>query len=580
MPSSLLLGQPDGGPGSSAHPGRGPYPLPFERRPLSTTLVAPTVTVTNDFEGGSNGVAITISNAGGAGNTQFDQVTATATCLANFDTTHPGHGTLGMLCQTGGTTGEAYAMWSTALTGGPFVTLYLRAYLYLTANPGTQTRLFRWLNVSTVRGSVQLTTTGKLLISDAAGTGVGTSTNSVPLNQLVRVEARCTGDAAAGVLEVKLFDSPESTTPLETVTATAQNTGGTIDRVRFGQTGTPVASVTYWLDDLGASNADYLGPVGGGGGTSVNAENAAGTGSSLDAQAAIAPNAENAAGSGAAQDPTASVGAQAENAAGTGQAFDATVSTAGGTSAPAEVASGTGAAFDPSILVSANAESVSGTGTAQDATGGIGPPAGAASGTGTAQDPLAAISANAENAAGTGQALDPAVVVGIFAQAENATGTGAALDASVSIAPAAQNATGTGTANDATVLTGTVAQAETAAGTGAALDPTITVAPNAETAAGTGAANNATVAFGKDAPAEVATGTGAALDPTVRISPTAENATGTGQALDATVVFELIVIYAIGAVTLQPATTGTATSAAASGTATLQLAASGEASTQ
>ncbi len=261
MPSSLLLGQPDGGPGSSAHPGRGPYPLPFERRPLSTTLVAPTVTVTNDFEGGTNGVAITTANAGGVGNTQFDQVTVSAGDGAvNFSNAHPGHGSLGMLCQTGATLGEAYVSWIGAL-GGATGTIWLRAYLYLTANPGTQTRLLRWLNVGNVRGSVQISTTGKLLTTDFGGAG-GTMINSIPLNQLVRVEAFCTGDGTAGVLECKLFDSPESNSPLETITNTALNTVGMIDRVRFGQTGTAVANITYWLDDIGASTSAYLGPVG------------------------------------------------------------------------------------------------------------------------------------------------------------------------------------------------------------------------------------------------------------------------------------------------------------------------------
>jgi hypothetical protein len=232
-------------------------------RLLRPAPAAAPVTVTNDFEGGTNGVAITTSNAGGVGNTQFDQVTVSAGDGAvNFSNAHPGHGTLGMLCQTGATLGEAYVMWSTAL-GGATGTVWLRAYLYLTANPGTQTRLFRWLNVSNVRGSVQISTTGKLLTTDSAGSTVATMGNSVPLNQLVRVEAFCTGDAAAGVLECKLFDSPESTTPLETLSNSLLNTGGTIDRVRFGQTGTGIANVTYYLDDVGASTSAYLGPVGG-----------------------------------------------------------------------------------------------------------------------------------------------------------------------------------------------------------------------------------------------------------------------------------------------------------------------------
>jgi hypothetical protein len=351
--------------------------------------------------------------------------------------------------------------------------------------------------------------------------------------------------------------------------------------IQYQALGTAAAtseSVTIGTAAVGQGTILALQPTAGG--TSATAENAVGTGSSLDAQIAIAPNAENAAGTGAAQDPTPGVSANAENAAGTGAAFDATVSTISGPNAPAEVASGTGAAQDPTVTVAPNAENASGVGTAQDATGGIGAQADAASGTGTAQDPLAAIAANAENASGTGQALDPTVVVGVFVPAENAAGTAAALDATVIVAPAAQNAAGTGTAGDATVLTGTLAQAESADGAGSALDPTIKITPNAENAAGTSAANNATVAFGKDAPADIAAGTGAALDPTVRISPAAENAGGTGQALDAMIVFELIVIYATGAATLQSAATGTVTAATASGAAALQLAATGEARTQ
>ncbi len=217
--------------------------------------------LTNTFEGGSGGVAITVGNSGGASGTAFDQVTVSAgDGAANFDTAHPAHGGLGMLCQTGATTGEAYVMWSAAL-GGTFATLFDRTYLYLPALPGTQTRLIRWLSVSTVRGSVQISTAGKLLLTDSAGTTVATSATTLPTGSQFRIEAKCTGDAAAGVLEAKIFLTPDATSPNETLTATALNTGGTIDRVRFGQTGTAIANVSFYLDDLGVADGDYLGPA-------------------------------------------------------------------------------------------------------------------------------------------------------------------------------------------------------------------------------------------------------------------------------------------------------------------------------
>jgi hypothetical protein len=502
-------------------------------RLLRPAAAAAPVTVTNDFEGGTNGVAISTSNAGGIGNTQFDQVTATATCLVNFDNTHPGHGSLGMLCQTGGTAGEAYVMWSTAL-GGATATVWLRAYLYMTANPGTQTRLFRWLNVSTVRGSVQITTTGKLLISDSAGTGVGTMTNSVPLNQLVRVEAQCTGDPSAGVLEVKLFDSPESTSPLETVTATAQNTGGTIDRARFGQTGTAVASITYWLDDLGGSNGGYLGPVGTAG-TSANAEAATGTGSALDASVAISVTADQATGTGTALDATASLGAQADIAMATGSSLDATVAV----TLTGDQAVGTGAALDGTAAIAVTADVASATGTAYDATvsttGGTSAPADVASATGTALDASVAIAVTGDVASGTGTALDTLGATG--AQAEAASGSGAAQDPLAAIAANAGLATGTGVAPDPTVSTvaQTNAPAELASGTGTAPDPSIAITVPAGLVSGTGIALDATVTIGREAPAGLASGSGAALDAAVAIVVFAEIALGGGQALDATI---------------------------------------------
>lgn len=219
-------------------------------------------TPTNSAEGGTSGTGVTTGNSGGASGTAFDQVTTSTSCTMTFDSTNGGaHGSMAYKSLTGATAGEAYVMWTTSLVSAATATIYVRAYLYLTANPGTQTRLVRWLSVSTVRGSIQINTSGKLVTTDSSGTTVATMTNAIPLNQWVRVEGFCTGDAAAGVLECKLFTTLDSTTPLETISNSTLNTGGTIDRVRLGQTGTGVANITYWMDDLGASDAGYLGPV-------------------------------------------------------------------------------------------------------------------------------------------------------------------------------------------------------------------------------------------------------------------------------------------------------------------------------
>lgn len=223
-----------------------PVVMPFERA--------------NSAEGGTNGVAVTAANSGGTSGDAFSaDATASATCSFTADNTHPAHGSLGYKVVLGGTAGESYVYWTDPY---PKAAYWHRAYLYWTANPGAVTSIFRALSGTTVRASVVVNATGNIVLRDAAGTGQATSTNTIPLNATWRIEAYIKGDAAAGQIEAKIFSSPDSTTPLETVTTAANiNTGGTIDRTRIGHAGTGVANVTYWLDDIGVSSGGYMGPA-------------------------------------------------------------------------------------------------------------------------------------------------------------------------------------------------------------------------------------------------------------------------------------------------------------------------------
>ena len=78
---------------------------------------------------------------------------------------------------------------------------------------------------------------------DSGGTARITTANTVPLNAWYRAEGLVTSNATAGQLEVKLFDSPDSTTPTETQTSAADldTLGGNINQVRFGPSSTGVA---------------------------------------------------------------------------------------------------------------------------------------------------------------------------------------------------------------------------------------------------------------------------------------------------------------------------------------------------
>lgn len=213
----------------------------------------------NNFEGGSNGTAVTVANSGGASGTAWTAVGATGTVA--YDNTHVAHG--GLSCKMATTTSADVALtWSTAVVGSA-AQLWFRVYCYLTANPPAGFPIF---SADTSGGAAQcgaftIETTGQMTGQDSAFTGIFTTTNTIPLNQWFRVEGFVIGSATVGQLELKLFDSMDSTTATETQTSAATlNTSGNIAQVFFSffaraNTG------PFWIDDAGISDQGYLGPV-------------------------------------------------------------------------------------------------------------------------------------------------------------------------------------------------------------------------------------------------------------------------------------------------------------------------------
>jgi hypothetical protein len=224
-------------------------------------------TLVNNFEGITpSGTTLTAGaggNTGGVSGSFFDTITIVAGGTLASDSTHAAHGNLGVKVATGGTAGGSSCSWTTSLTGSTIPTVWFREYLYFTANPAAQHRVFAAL-AAAVCGSINISTAGKVVAQNAAGTAVLTSTASIPLNQWFRIEGFITGDAAVGQIEFKLFTTAlDSATADETQTSAANlNTNAAITRAAFGITGTSIANAgPYWIDDAGASDAGYLGPV-------------------------------------------------------------------------------------------------------------------------------------------------------------------------------------------------------------------------------------------------------------------------------------------------------------------------------
>lgn len=240
--------------------------------------------VANGFEGGTSGTTITQGsggNSGGASGGHFDVVGIGTGAALTFDSTHAAHGSLAAKMATGSPAANSYLEWSTSLSGSAITQAWFRVYCYFTAFTGT-VRIVRALNGSSFIAAVAINSSGKVLTQDTSGTTRTTSTLTLPVNQWFRLEGFFTGSATAGQVEVKIFTtSADATSPDETdTTAATLNTTGTFTGITFGNPSS-VASYTFWLDDLGASVAAYLGP-------SVASAALAETGSSADTLAAAA----------------------------------------------------------------------------------------------------------------------------------------------------------------------------------------------------------------------------------------------------------------------------------------------------
>jgi hypothetical protein len=114
-------------------------------------------------------------------------------------------------------------------------------------------------------GRFTVQTDGRIRLVDATGTTVTTTPNDVTgklvAGSYARLETRVLGNAGSGVLELKLFLSPESKTPDSVTTATSLNTFGLIDRLRVGQSiGQTTDIAAFYVDDIAWDTTGYIGP--------------------------------------------------------------------------------------------------------------------------------------------------------------------------------------------------------------------------------------------------------------------------------------------------------------------------------
>lgn len=203
----------------------------------------------NSFNGGTNGSTITTGNSGGTSGNAFDFVGGTAT----YSNAHATGTRAPMACSLADGADISYDLPALAAS-----TLYMRMYAWFTGNPSSSVDvMFSMTDFVIV---LERDTAGKLLLTDNGANIVITSTNSVALNQWVRIELKVVFGTTAtnGSAEVRLYNNADSTTATETKTVTSVDTRTIPAYVDW------VGSVAggMHIDDIALTDVDWLGPAG------------------------------------------------------------------------------------------------------------------------------------------------------------------------------------------------------------------------------------------------------------------------------------------------------------------------------
>ena len=205
------------------------------------------------FEAGTNGATLTTGTSG------FDAVTVDTNQLV-FSNTQAAHGGLSMSATD--TTNMVYGSWNAARLG-TLTEHYGRAYIWFAAPGATSKRIIKGLDSGGVQSfAIGIGSgAGKLIIRDAANTVVYTAATAPTFSGWVRVEWHVVNAGAAGTVQVRMFNTPDGTTPTTDSGAVTASTGANVQQAQFGMLDT--TGIPIYFDDIAIGDAagSWLGPA-------------------------------------------------------------------------------------------------------------------------------------------------------------------------------------------------------------------------------------------------------------------------------------------------------------------------------
>lgn len=218
----------------------------------------------NIFEGGTDGVAISNANSGGASGDALDTFFTPSGGTIVYDDAQSAQGGLSALCNAA-SGANALMEWNSSWHSDTEV--WHRMYFRF-----DNVSLTNHLTIAQLRSSdspvaeVQLRNTNVIGLRDAALTLRYSSATSIAADTWYRLEWHVVHNASTGHMEARLFYGANlhGTTPDESFGSPSANwnTGSGSDEVSQGIAGNPGASgATMWLDGIAIDDVAWIGPA-------------------------------------------------------------------------------------------------------------------------------------------------------------------------------------------------------------------------------------------------------------------------------------------------------------------------------
>jgi alkaline phosphatase D len=177
-----------------------------------------------------------------------------------FSNLHPAHGTLGMQCSLA--TGITASRWTWEGQLNSVPTMYGRFYVYLTAtSPSATLAILEAQSSNVAVWRICVDTSMKVVSRDVINSANrSTSTMSLSLNTMYRIEFKLACSATAQVSTIRIY-AGDSTTPLEENVSSSWAGQTAVEDLKYGLQQSSGPTYTAWFDDIAASDQDWIGPA-------------------------------------------------------------------------------------------------------------------------------------------------------------------------------------------------------------------------------------------------------------------------------------------------------------------------------